>query len=160
MNQLVLAFAACIGCYIPEAWSLSSPQQLTTRTIIQVCQNKDCCRRYKGSLDLVQTMHVLVPPSQRETGMASGTGEEFVVKATSCLSHCDKGPNIVFRKLNGKKEISSKTVNGVEDVTMAAVQLELATGQPPLSILLAAARVMDKTSKGTRLLNERSGRFM
>ena len=95
-------------------------------------------------MDLVQTMNILLPPPK---GDESGSSS-IEIESSSCLSHCDKGPNIVFKKLNGSKEIVSNTINGVEDVTMAAVQLELETGQPPLPILLAAARLMDKTSKG------------
>ena len=140
--SLVLHVYLC--CLSSGVWSLSSTPPATTKTIIQICQNKDCCRRYKGSMDLVQTMNILLPPPNSNESANSC----IEIKSSSCLSHCDKGPNIVFKKLNGSKEIASNTINGVEDVTMAAVQLELETGQPPLPILLAAARLMDKTSKG------------
>jgi hypothetical protein len=106
-----------------QCHSLSAPP------LIQVCQNKDCCKRYQGRIDLFQTIHDL----QQLDGKVESSG---------CLSHCGQGPNI---------EIDGQVVHEITNAATAAVQLELTLGKPIPKLLLAAVQVLEK-AKGKQLL--------
>jgi hypothetical protein len=100
---------------------------------IQVCQNKDCCKRYKTqSMNLVHTIYNLLPPSS-----------DIHVEATGCLSQCQKGPNIAIIKDNSQEEPT--IYNDISDHFCAAAVLPI---DPPPT-LLTAVSVMEKAEKGT-----------
>jgi (2Fe-2S) ferredoxin len=102
---------------------------------IQVCQNKDCCKRYKmQSMNLVHTIYNLLPPS---------SDRKIHVESTGCLSQCEKGPNIAFKQDNNKEEPT--IYNGICDHFSAAAVLPIV----PPATLLAAVSVMEKAEKGT-----------
>jgi hypothetical protein len=91
----------------------------TTTTLIQVCQNKDCCKRLARSTSssLVEIMENLMPPS------SSFTTTAIRVEASGCLSQCDKGPNVQITKVG---DSSRPQIHfGVTDVIAAASILEL-----------------------------------
>jgi hypothetical protein len=99
-----------------QCCSLSAPH-------IQVCQNKDCCKRYQGRIDLFQTIHDLQLDAQ--------------VESSGCLSHCGQGPNI---------EIDGQVVHEITNAATAAAQLELTLGKPIPKLLLAAVQVLEKAN--------------
>jgi (2Fe-2S) ferredoxin len=90
---------------------------------IQVCQNKDCCKRYQGRIDLFQTIHDLQLDAK--------------VESSGCLSHCGQGPNI---------EIDGLVLHEITNAATAAVQLELTLGKPIPKLLLAAVQVLEKAN--------------
>jgi hypothetical protein len=106
---------------------------------IQVCQNKDCCKRWQQSYPsttLPDILRDLLEPSRLVD-----------VKTTGCLSQCDKGPNIVF-KARGKQ----KLVQGLDSISLLIEALEKEFGKgivPPK--LIAACRVLGKAHEGKRL---------
>ena len=97
--------------------SLSAPY-------IQVCQNKDCCKRYQGRIDLFQTIQDL-------------NHFDAKVESSGCLSHCGQGPNI---------EIDGQVVHEITNAATAAVQLELTLGKAIPKLLLAAVQVLEKVN--------------
>ena len=103
---------------------------------IQVCQNKDCCRRFTtASAPLPQVLHNLLPPQH-----ASRTE----ILASGCLSLCDKGPNVQLTISTGEQVER----NGVSDHIQAAAELQaLGVEIPPK--LLAAVTVLEKAHKRT-----------
>jgi hypothetical protein len=105
---------------------------------IKVCQNKDCCKRYSGKMDLVQTLNNLLPDN-----------DAVRVESSSCLSHCGEGPNIEIEKGNGE----TTHVRGVESALIAAAQLELTLGSKVPSLLVAACQVLERAIKGTCFVN-------
>ena len=110
LGLLVLVLVA-VQCY-----SLSAP-------LIQVCQNKDCCKRYQGRIDLYQTIQDL--------------NLDAKVESSGCLSHCGQGPNI---------EIDGQVVHEITNAATAAVQLELTLGKAVPKLLLAAVQVLEKAN--------------
>jgi hypothetical protein len=116
-------------------------------TIIQVCQNKDCCKRYKTqSMNLVHTINNLLPPSSIQV---QGSSDDIIVRveATGCLSQCDKGPNVaIMQQDNDSKEQPTIIIhNDICDHFSAAAILPI---EPP-PLLLTAVSVMEKAEKGT-----------
>lgn len=103
---------------------------------IQVCQNKDCCRRFQGKAsNLAQTLEQILP-----------SDTAIKVETTGCLSQCGHGPNICVKSEDGEDE---KFLNGIETAYMAAASLEIL--DPSLSIpstKLAAWNCMEKSLKG------------
>jgi hypothetical protein len=62
------------------------------------------------------------------------------VESSGCLSECEKGPNIeIVGNIN-----DSKVLNGIDDATMAAVQLELVLETTIPKLLIAASKVMER----------------
>jgi hypothetical protein len=102
---------------------------------VQVCQNKDCCSRWRGqAASLSETLQDLLLPDSTVEFESSG-----------CLSLCGKGPNV--RLTIGSEEIY---LEGMEDATKAAAFVEEAapdTLEVP-SKLLAAVTVLEKAEKG------------
>jgi (2Fe-2S) ferredoxin len=107
---------------------------------IQVCQNKDCCQRWKGkAASLPETLQDFYDSS-------------VSIETTSCLSQCGKGPNVCV----STAQTGDVYLTGLVDPTAAAVQLEsilLEMGDDTLlqvpSKLLAAANCMNKVKEGT-----------
>jgi predicted metal-binding protein len=122
---------------IPFAVSLSSSSPPKVR--IQVCQNKDCCRRFQGSASLVDTLHDLIPPD-----MAAA---HTTVESTSCLSRCDTGPNICIQR-DGQPDNANIDLQGVENAAAAAMHLQTACAIDVPSKLIAAVQVMERAQKG------------
>lgn len=106
--------------------SLTAPVK---KTVVKVCQSKDCCKRFEGSNSLVHTLERLLPPNAPVT-----------VEANGCLSQCGGGPNI---SINDELHKSVNTVHG------AAAILEIAL--PDLTVpptLMAAVNCMEKAHQG------------
>ena len=104
---------------------------------IQVCQNKDCCKRYKmQSMNLVQTLRNLLPPSSSDCTIQ--------VVSTGCLSLCEKGPNLAIHQQDMSSNETPTMHNGITDHFSAAAVLPV---EPPPT-LLAAVSVMEKAEKG------------
>lgn len=107
--------------------------------VIRVCQNKHCC---KGTnVDILQTMHNLV-----ESGGDHG-GDNVVVEASGCLSHCDKGPNVEVTTGD-----STLLLHGLTDAQTCAFELgELSSSTssfPPIrKILIAASKVIEQSQQ-------------
>eukprot|EP00547_Thalassionema_nitzschioides_P003410 CAMPEP_0194200182 /NCGR_PEP_ID=MMETSP0156-20130528/900_1 /TAXON_ID=33649 /ORGANISM="Thalassionema nitzschioides, Strain L26-B" /LENGTH=223 /DNA_ID=CAMNT_0038925149 /DNA_START=90 /DNA_END=761 /DNA_ORIENTATION=- len=96
---------------------------------IQVCQNKNCCRRFTGkAADLVQTLRQIT------------TGYE--IESTGCLSQCDNGPNIC---------IDGTVENGIDSAAVAAAVLEINKDTTIHPTFLAACQVMEKAERATSL---------
>ena len=110
LGLLILVIAAV------QCSSLSAPH-------IQVCQNKDCCKRYQGRIDLLQTIHDF--------------NLDAKVESSGCLSHCGQGPNI---------EIDGQVVHEITNAATAAVQLDLALGKAIPKLLLAAVQVLERAN--------------
>eukprot|EP00978_Attheya_sp_CCMP212_P021005 scaffold60834_cov44-Attheya_sp.AAC.4 len=108
---------------VPEVHALSNKNAAaasTTTTLIQVCQNKDCCKRFARSTSssLVEIMENLVPPCSSTT--------DIRVEASGCLSQCDKGPNVQIITTPKMGDSSRPQIHfGVMDVIAAASILEL-----------------------------------
>lgn len=104
-------------------------------TRIQVCQNKDCCKRFeasKTSTNLVQTIRQLL------------MDDDIAVESSGCLSHCDKGPNVAIK--TSKAEVVE---NGITGAPGAAAALELNLDDFKIHpTLLAAQKVMNQASQG------------
>jgi predicted metal-binding protein len=98
---------------------------------IQVCQDKNCCKRFTGKAsNLVQTLRQLTTDST-----------DITIEATTCLSHCDRGPNVRI----GNDDVE----NDVTSAASAAAMLELHTITKKVHpTVLAACNVMERAYKG------------
>jgi hypothetical protein len=120
--------------------------QNPVRTTIKVCQNKHCCKRASKNVDILQTMNNLLLTAPQNS---------LHVKGSSCLSHCDMGPNVEILLPNG----TSLLLHGMMDAQMCAAQLGLLLLKneeanqddkmlsilSPPKILLAASKVMEQS---------------
>lgn len=105
------------------------------QTNVQVCTNKDCCKRFQGkSMTLVQTVYDLIPPADLD---------QVTIEPSGCLSNCGKGPNICIQ--SGEQEV---VVNGVLTAASAAAELDLSEQLSTHPTLLAAVNVMEKAELG------------
>jgi len=136
---LIVLALSCLSVCPATALSFLQPGRKGENKIvkIQVCQNKDCCKRYRGALSLPETFRDLMSPKVLRD-------EVVHFETTGCLSHCGKGPNVVVA--SSKDEI---TFNGVVDSVRAVQVLE----SSPLYLevptkLAAAAKVLEKAQKG------------
>ena len=98
---------------------------------IQVCQNKDCCQRWRHRTPLPEVLTDLLQ-------------DTVTIETTSCLSQCEKGPNICVTA-NGEEEQLHK----IENPTIAVALLEESLEQKIPSKLLAAVNVLEKAIAGT-----------
>ena len=101
------------------------------RSTIQVCQNKDCCQRWRHQTPLPDVLADLL-------------GDSVSVETTSCLSQCGKGPNLCVRNSKGEE----LQLQRIDSPTIAAAVLEESLGQKIPSKLLAAVNVLEKAHKG------------
>jgi hypothetical protein len=127
--RLLLSLSVLLLIIISTASAYSTP------CTIQVCQDKNCCKRFTGKAsDLVQTLRQL---SSHDT--------LITIEATTCLSHCDQGPNV---RINDQE-----VQNNVESATSAAAMLEL-NGDVIVvhPTLLAACNVMERAHKGMLII--------
>jgi hypothetical protein len=132
---------------VPEVHALSNKNAAASTTLIQVCQNKDCCKRFARSTSssLVEIMENLVPPCSSTT--------DIRVEASGCLSQCDKGPNvqIITTPKMGSGGSSRPQIHfGVTDVISAASILELSLPDnfDVPSKLLAATDLLTQANEG------------
>jgi hypothetical protein len=123
-----------------ESLSSSTISNGNPKVRIQVCQNKDCCRRFQGSASLVDTLHDLIPP-----GIPAA---HTTVESTSCLSRCETGPNLCIQR-DGHPDNTSIDLRGVENAAAAVMHLQATCAIDVPSKLIAAVKVMEKAHKGT-----------
>ena len=117
-------------CLLGLSW-LTTVSALST-PLIQVCQNKDCCQRWRYRTPLPEVLSDLLPNT-------------VTVETTSCLSQCGNGPNICVKIGKGEEEQLGKIDNPTIAVALLEESLELEVS----SKLLAAANVMEKAMTGT-----------
>jgi hypothetical protein len=122
---------------LPFAASLSSSSVSNShpKVRIQVCQNKDCCRRFQGSASLVDTLYDLIPP-----GIAASYS---TVESAPCMSRCETGPNLCIEKDDANIDLQD-----VENAATAAFHLQTTCDIDVPSKLIAAVKVMEKAQKG------------
>ena len=136
---LLLSHPQLYGCESLQSPLPNSNKKVTTTTtattIVQVCQHKDCCKRYGGTIDLVQTLTDLLPPHV-----------PIIVESTGCLSECHRGPNlrVISSNNNGGPKENNPFIHDVSNAAMAAIQLEQIIQQSIPKLLLAAVQVMEK----------------
>jgi (2Fe-2S) ferredoxin len=110
------------------------------QTTVQVCTNKDCCKRFQGkSMTLVQAFYDLVPPAALK---------DITIEPSGCLSNCGKGPNICIQT-EGQDD---KIVYGIANAASAAAELDLSDALVTHPTLLAAVNVMEKAELGESVL--------
>jgi len=105
--------------------------------VIEVCENKHCCKHYTGkAATLVQTLRQIIP------------GENsYDIQSSGCLSNCKDGPNIQIHK--NKNTILH---NGITSPHVAAAVLELNDDKLKIHpTFLAACQVMDRAEEATTL---------
>ncbi|KAG7350866.1 hypothetical protein IV203_010226 [Nitzschia inconspicua] len=123
--------------WIPIVAALSNRDPPVT---VKVCQNKHCCKRASKNVDVLQTMSNFFHD------------DDIRVVESSCLSHCDMGPNIQIDLPNG----TSKLLHHMTDAQTCALQLAalLANEQEdsversklaPPKVLVAASKVMEQS---------------
>ena len=108
---------------------------------IDVCQNKDCSRRFASNVQSVSLPQVI----RDLLGEKNDAVPEICT--TGCLSQCDKGPNIQIVKTNGEEMF----IQGIQDQVQAAAELQ-ALGLEVHPKLLAAVTVLERVHKSTLLL--------
>ena len=99
---------------------------------IQVCQNKDCCSRWKYQTPLPEVLHDLL-------------GEKHTIETISCFSQCGNGPNVCVNT----PKIGEVFLREITDPTTAAAHLEASASVQIPSKLLAAVSVLEKAKTGT-----------
>lgn len=114
---------------------LTQQHKAGTDIRVQVCQNKDCCKRFHGKAqNLVQTIQHLCP------------GVE--VESSACLSQCGKGPNICIVSPNGDE----KFYGDIVDAASAAAVLEMSMDTIIPPTLIAAVNVMERSCQGEMII--------
>ena len=101
------------------------------RPTVLVCQNKDCCQRWRHQTPLPEVLVDLL-------------GDSVSVQTTSCLSQCGKGPNLCVRNSKGEE----LQLQMIHSPTVATAVLEESLNQKIPSKLLAAVNVLEKAHKG------------
>lgn len=101
---------------------LRNVQSLSQPVRVRVCQNKHCKQR---NANLKQCVSQLLPAAE--------------VESSGCLSHCNEGPNMEIECKYG-----TSVLNGVKDVTTAAILLEQTIETSIPKILLAASKLMEQ----------------
>lgn len=118
---------ASLSLILSDVLCLKSPAPIT----IQVCQNKDCCRRFQAQSKLPEVLEDLLDDS-------------VSIQATGCLSHCGKGPNVCIKHL-GKAGFRG----GITNPSLAVLFLEEELQEQPLSTKrIAAVKVLEKGHQG------------
>lgn len=110
--------------WLTNAAALSVPH-------IQVCQNKDCCQRWRHQTPLPDVLTDLLQ-------------DAVTIETTSCLSQCGKGPNLSVRTAKGEEQLHK-----IDNPTVAVAVLEEALAVKVPSKLLAAVNVLEKAQTGT-----------
>jgi len=113
---------------------------------IGVCQNKNCRKRFRQPINLVQTLEDLfILPSSSDQQQA------VEIESSGCLSQCGQGPNVVLRESDRGGDVF---LCGLEDVASAASRIQAACGDSssslmPPTVLLAAVKVMQKAEQAS-----------
>ena len=95
---------------------------------IQVCQNKDCCRRFRGASTLPRILKDL----------------NLDVTTTGCLTLCNQGPNVVVTRNDADKK---QYLHLLVDPMTAVIAMESISG-PISPKLKAAIQVMEAGQTG------------
>lgn len=98
---------------------------------IQVCQNKDCCKRWRHHTPLPDVLSDLL-------------GSTVSIETTSCLSQCGKGPNLCVQNQKGEEV----QLHEIDSPTVAVAVLQDTLQQKIPSKLLAAVNVLEKAYSG------------
>jgi (2Fe-2S) ferredoxin len=144
----IVMFHCLLGIF--HSSLLEQVDALSHNTInIKVCQNKHCCKRTPKHVDVLQTMSNLWHNNN------NNNNNHVVVEGSSCLSHCDMGPNVEITLPDGT---TRHLLHGMTDAQTCAVQLSLLatndekddnTGSnslwTPPKILLAASKVIEQS---------------
>lgn len=136
----ILAYLAIIHC-IHSSFAFQ-PKPIK----IQICQNKDCCKRFPSKYDggLPQTVRDLIPINTRlqDKGSAAVAHVDtpIIIETTGCLSQCSSGPNI---------SINDRIFGNVDDVLSVAAILEVAADVDSPGDLMAAVEDMATANKST-----------
>jgi len=117
-------------CLLGLSWL--TPITALSIPFIQVCQNKDCCKRWRQHTPLPEVLRDLL-------------GKSVTIETTSCLSQCGKGPNVCVRNEMGVET----QLHEIQNPTIAVALLEDVLEQKVPSKLLAASNVLEKAHKGT-----------
>ena len=113
----------------------------TASTKILVCQNKDCCQRWKLHTPLPDVLHDLLGPMIVD------------IETTSCLSLCGKGPNVsLVQRSGGVGQEEQVYLNGLVDAVSVAAALDALSFTVPTK-LLAAVNVFEKAQSGEFVTN-------
>lgn len=99
---------------------------------VKVCRNKTCCKRSPHLLESIADL--------------LGTNR---VDDSGCLAQCEKGPNVQLQIRDQPPVI----LHELDDVTTAAIQLEVAAGVEIPKLLKAAAKVLEKVSRTEGMTN-------
>jgi (2Fe-2S) ferredoxin len=130
-----MIISACAKMVFVFTGTLASAAALQPIQKIQVCQNKDCCQRWKLKTPLPDILHDLF-------GRYS-----FVIETTSCFSQCDKGPNLCV-SIGSGSQASEVYLNDVTDMISLVTQLDETVSIDVPSKLLAAVNVFEKALSG------------
>ena len=128
--------------------TVSSLQQVVSSsssspTTINVCQNKACCQRWKLKTPLPDVLHDIIISNENYNNK-----KRIVIETSSCLGHCDKGPNLrISNPFNNENE--DIYVHGIIDVISLITQLDETVSITVPSKLLAAVTVFEKAQTGT-----------
>jgi hypothetical protein len=129
---------------------------------IQVCQNKHCCRRFRGQSTLPQILMDILSVTTDQQGQQqhdddteqTNNGRELYVESTGCLSLCDEGPNIkVFFDSDDNVHNAPKDLllSGLLDSKTIIASLEQALQKTFPVKLKAAIQVLEDGQQGTTL---------
>jgi len=142
------------------ALSPSQSRSSATKVQIQVCQNKDCQKRfqtYSPGETLVQTFHDLLPPRQQSSLSDSSryvANKEVVsIESAGCLGKCGNGPNVccIRNGVGGNAKKVERIFTAVEDALMASVVLEVGGDFDSPDTLLVAVDSIAKATRATTL---------
>lgn len=125
----------------------SSTKTSSSRKIIQICQNKDCCKNFPSKYDggLPQTIKDLIPDQYKE----DVNNGNLVIETTGCLSHCNRGPNVNVKKMGDKDgEKSERVFGSIDGVLAAAVALDVGLDIDCPGELMAAIESMASSTRG------------
>eukprot|EP00555_Chaetoceros_dichaeta_P013735 CAMPEP_0198263626 /NCGR_PEP_ID=MMETSP1447-20131203/12916_1 /TAXON_ID=420782 /ORGANISM="Chaetoceros dichaeta, Strain CCMP1751" /LENGTH=267 /DNA_ID=CAMNT_0043952309 /DNA_START=108 /DNA_END=911 /DNA_ORIENTATION=+ len=114
----------------------------TSTTRIQVCQNKDCQKRFQkfsSSENLVQTFSDLLPPF---------SSSSVTVESTGCLGQCGQGPNVSISRSSSEGRME-KIFGSVDDGMMASAILEVGGGIEAPDLLLIAVEGIGRSTRVT-----------
>lgn len=133
INRVVEYSVVLMVLVLNRGFALSTKTPAIKR--INVCQNKDCARRFASSVQsapLPQVIRELVGNDENAPEICT----------TGCLSQCDKGPNIQIVTTSGEETF----VQGIQDPVQTAAELQ-ALGLDVHPKLLAAVTVLERVHK-------------
>jgi predicted metal-binding protein len=143
-NRLIgivaLYYSKYAGVSVAAAW--------TTKTLIVVCQNKDCRQRWQLQTPLPEVMHDLLSGRSPTTTTSSNNKHDFSIETTSCFSQCGQGPNVCITVQQQPEHESQEVyLNGLSNAIAVSAELELLSLSVP-SKLLAAVNVFERAQNG------------